>query len=470
MNARVESALADVLATAGMDPAEAARVSVCSADPVLPTPFPLGTAGAAAIAAVGLAVDALHRAAGHAPQQIGIAVPDAAAAVRGNEFLRRNGQPVEDLWRGISGFQQTGDGRYLRFHCNFPEHERAALAVLGCSADKRSLASSLKKWSAPDLEDAILDGGGCAYMARTAEEWADHPQAAALAGLPLLEIERIGDADPTPLPAGPRPLSGVRVLDLTRVIAGPVIGRTLAEHGATVMRVASPHLPFIEPLVIDTGHGKLSTHLDLNVERDGATLRRLIGDADVFVQGYRPGAIAGKGFSAEDVARLRPGIVCVDLSAWSHAGPWSHRRGFDSLVQTATGWALELGGAAPKLQPASAIDYVSGYLGAFGALVALRRRAAEGGSWRVRLSLAQTGRWISGLGRVDDPDVRERPVLEGKDVAYRMQRADSEFGRLEFLGPVLTLSETPPMWATPPVPLGTHRPDWPNAADDTRNR
>ena len=160
----------------------------------------------------------------------------------------------------------------------------------------------------------------------------------AVGALPVFSIERIGDAPPQPLAAAPRPLGGVRVLDLTRIIAGPVCGRTLAAHGADVLLVTAPHLPAIEPLVIDTGRGKLSCRIDLRDPVGQSTLRALLRDTDVFVQGYHPGALRSLGFGPEEVARLRPGIVYVSLSAYSHVGPWAGRRGFDSLVQTASGF------------------------------------------------------------------------------------------------------------------------------------
>ena len=206
---------------------------------------------------------------------------------------------------------------------------------------------------------------------------------------------------------------------MTRVLAGPVCGRLLAGFGADVMRIAGPHLPSVETLVIDTGLGKLSAHLDLRQAADRDRLSALAGEADVFVEAYRPGAIAGHGFTPEALAAVRPGIVCVDLCAFSHAGPWHASRGFDSLVQSASGIAHEGGdGDAPKHLPAQALDHVTGYLAAFGAMIALARRAREGGSWLVRLSLAQTGHWVTGLGRLDiGIDGRTLPDPTAEDVA-----------------------------------------------------
>ena len=205
-----------------------------------------------------------------------------------------------------------------------------------------------------------------------------------------------------PLAAGPRPLSGIRTLDLTRVIAGPVACRTMAEHGADVLKISRRDLPGAGPLDIDTGIGKRSCFLDLREAGDNATLRALVQQGDIFIQSYRPGAMAGNGFGFDDLAAMRPGIVCATLSAWGRVGPWSGRRGYDTIVQSATGMAHFTGGAAgPALLPVSAIDYISGNIMAFGAMVALHRRATIGGSWLVRVSLAGVGHWMRSLGLLD---------------------------------------------------------------------
>lgn len=256
------------------------------------------------------------------------------------------------------------------------------------------------------------------------------------------------------------PLAGIRVLELTRVIAGPVAGRTLAQHGADVLRIASPDLPDLPGLEADTGAGKLSAHLDLD-DRDAARrLRALVREADVVSQGYRPGALAARGFSPEALAAERPGIVCVTLSAWSHEGPWHARRGFDSLVQSTTGF-VDWSGARPRPLPAQVLDHVSGYLMAYGAMVALARRAQDGGSYHVRVSLCQTAEWLNRLGRLDGQDGRalHDPTLE--DVAAFLIDTDSPYGRIRHVRPVVELSETPPRWSRPAVPPGTHPAEWP---------
>ena len=232
----------------------------------------------------------------------------------------------------------------------------------------------------------------------------------------MLEIIRIGDSDPEPLLAGERPLSGIRVLDLTRVLAGPTCARTLAEHGADVLKITAAHLPNLGYQEWDTGHGKLSAQLDLRVPSDVETLRALVRQADVFSQGYRPGSLANARLSPEELAALRPGLVYVSLSAFGHTGPWASRRGFDTVVQTVSGMTIRQAEAlpgktpGPQFYPVSAIDYCTGYLMAFGAMVALTRRAREGGSWLVRISLAQVGKWIADRGEVPAAALKDVPV------------------------------------------------------------
>jgi hypothetical protein len=308
-------------------------------------------------------------------------------------------------------------------------------------------------------------------MARTQAEWANHAQAAAVAALPLLEIVRIGDSAPEPLPVGTRPLSGIRVLDLTRVLAGPTCARTLAEHGAEVMKITAAHLPNLGYQEWDTGHGKLSAQLDLRVQSNVEILRGLVRQADVFSQGYRPGSLAARGFSPEELAALRPGIVCISLSAFGHTGPWASRRGFDTVVQTVSGMTIRQAEAVPgrkpgpQFYPVSAIDYCTGYLMAFGAMVALARRAREGGSWLVRTSLAQVGKWIVDRGEVPAGMLSDVPAdFSRAEIESWATWSETPSGRLRHLKPVVQLSETQPYWARPSVPLGYHPPAWPTAA------
>ena len=438
------------------------------ADPILPTPFRIGETAAASLASVGLAVSDLWQLRTGRRQEISVDARRATASLRSGKYLVLDGKPVAAERTPVMGVYPAKEGRWSYLHCNFPNHRDAALGVLGVEEDREAVRRVVAQWDALELEEAIIAAKGAGGMVRTMQEWAQHPQSAAVASLPLLEIQKIGDCPPQPLPEGSRPLSGIRVLDLTRVLAGPTCARTLAEHGADVMKISGPHLPFSPSQELDTGHGKLSAHVDLRESTQVEALRDLIRETDVFSQGYRPGTLAQRGLSPKDLAELRPGIVYVSLSAFGRVGPWAERRGFDTVVQTVSGITHRQGelfpGAepGPQFYPVSAIDYLTGYLMAFGALVALTRRTREGGSWLVRVSLAQTGRWLVDRGQVPEPELKDVPEeFTAEEIERWCTTTDSPSGRLSHLAPVLELSETSPYWARPTVPLGSHDPVWP---------
>jgi crotonobetainyl-CoA:carnitine CoA-transferase CaiB-like acyl-CoA transferase len=465
-------ALRKILPIAGWSDGRAAAVVFTGGvDPVLPTPFRIGAAGAATLAATGLAATELWEARSGRRQQVTVDLRQATASLRSGHYIKHAGARVSPARNSIMGVYPTRDGRWSYLHCNFPNHRAAALGVLGVAEDRDTVARAVATWNAADLEEAIIAAKGAGGMARTQAEWARHPQAAAVAALPLMEIMRIGDSAPEPLPTGDRPLSGIRVLDLTRVLAGPTCARTLAEHGADVLKITGAHLPNLGYQEWDTGHGKLAAELDLRTPGDVDILRGLVHKADVFSQGYRPGTLGNRGLSPEELTAMRPGLVYVSLSAFGHTGPWASRRGFDTVVQTVSGMTIRQAdsipgkASGPQFYPVSAIDYCTGYLMAFGAMVALARRTREGGSWLVRISLAQVGRWIVDLGEVPDAALRDIPA---EFTASELQRwsmaSETPCGRLDHLKPSVQLSETPPYWARPSVPLGYHRPVWPSTA------
>ena len=438
------------------------------ADPVLPTPFRIGAAGAATLAASGLAAMGLWQVRTGRGQRVTLDLRQATAALRSSHYLQLAGTDVSSERNTIMGFYPTRDRRWAYLHCNFPNHRAAALSVLGVPEDREAVARAVATWNAADLEEAIIAAKGAGGMARTQAEWARHPQGVAVAALPLMEIMRIGDSAPEPLPAGDRPLSGIRVLDLTRVLAGPTCARTLAEHGADVLRITGAHLPGLGYQELDTGHGKLSAELDLRAQGDVDVLRGLVRKADVFSQGYRPGTLANRGLSPEELVAVRPGLIYVSLCAFGHHGPWASRRGFDTVVQTVSGMTMRQAecfpgkSSGPQFYPASTIDYCTGYLMAFGAMVALSRRTREGGSWLVRISLAQVGKWIVDLGEVPSAALEGIPAeFTANELESWSTVSETPSGRLRHLKPAVQLSETPPYWARPSVPLGYHRAVWP---------
>ena len=437
-------------------------------DPILPTSFRIGDTSTAALSAVGLAVSDLWESKTGRKQRVSVDARRATASLRSGKYMQMDGAGVSTERNMVMGTYPTKDGRWSYLHCNFPNHRAAALSVLGVNEDRDEVTKAVAKWDAFDLEEAIIEARGAGGMVRSMEEWAIHPQAAAIASLPLMDIVKIADSPPEPLPDGSRPLSGVRVLDLTRVLAGPTCARTLAEHGADVMKITAGHLPNIGYQEYDTGHGKLNATLDLRDGRQMETLRGLVRQTDVFSQGYRPGTLGGRGLSPEELAELRPGIVYISLSAFSHEGPWASRRGFDTVVQTVSGITQRQGelfpGAipGPQFYPVSAIDYLTGYLMAFGGIVALNKRIHEGGSWLVRISLAQVGRWLVSQGEIPETRLKEVAAeFTPEEIAGWLMVSETPMGNLGHLSPVIGLSESAPRWSRPSVPLGYHDPVWP---------
>ncbi len=375
-----------------------------------------------------------------------------ATAVTSEKHFRLRGEPV-DAWAALSGFWPTADG-WLRTHANYPHHRARLLTALGLpeSTTANELRARLATMTAFDAETAVVGAGGVAAAVRTEAEWRAHPQSRAVAPQPLLALARVGDAQARPLPPAPltEPLAGVRVLDLTRVLAGPVATRTLALWGADVLRIDSPRLPEPELQHLDTGAGKRSALLDLAIAGDLAALDALLDTADVVVTGYRSASLDRFGLSPEALAERHPGIVVARLTAWGTTGPWADRRGFDSIVQAASGisWLESKDGTTPGALPAQALDHSAGYLLATGVTTALRRQRAEGGSWLVETSLARVAAELLGMPR--DPR-RTVPTWEPTVVA----RGDvtSAAAALHFEG-------GPDDWAMPPVAWGSSQPRW----------
>jgi crotonobetainyl-CoA:carnitine CoA-transferase CaiB-like acyl-CoA transferase len=459
--------LAGLWILAGGDASALDNVTLTGDEPQLPSSFRVAAAAQASIAAAGLAAANIWRLRSGQSQDVAVDMRHAVVECRSERYLRVDGKPPGPAWDAIAGVYKTRDNRFVRLHTNFPHHRDAVCKVLACKPERDDVQAALMQWDGEAFETAAYAGGCVVAMMRSHEEWSASPHARALAELPLLSIEKIGEAEPKPWAQGDRPLAGVRVLDLSRVIAGPVAGRTLAVHGADVLLISGPGLPSIPWLTIDNGRGKLTSFVELKSERGRDVLRGLLAQADIFSQGYRPTSIAALGFSPEDAARINPGIVYVSLSAYGHAGSptssWAGRRGFDSLVQTSTGFNHAEGQAAgvdgPKELPAQMLDHATGYMMAFGAMMAKARQSREGGSWHVRVSLAQTGRWLWNLGRVANGFTTED--LKGETVQPFIEEVPSGFGPLRSVRHSAKLSKTPAFWDRPAMPLGSHPPQWP---------
>ncbi|KAF7983698.1 hypothetical protein HWV62_19623 [Athelia sp. TMB] len=484
---------------AGLPPAALSALTftpASGADPAVNSSFRLGTAAQTAIGVSALAAAHFHALRTGIEQGVAVDARHAILEFQSELFYTLDGQPpAGSMWDPLAGVYATADG-FVRLHTNFPHHRAGLLALLQCpaDADRATVQAALRPWRATAFEDAAAACGMVASALRTFEEWDAHPQAAALARQPPVTITKVGDAPrraPTP---GKRPLEGIRALDLSRVLAGPVCGRTLAAHGADVLLLTAPHLPALPLLDADTARGKRAAQLDLRTPAGRDTLAGLVEGADVFLQAYRPGGLAEKGFGVADVVRARPGIVYASLTAYVWEGPWKDRRGsrrqFDSLVQTATGFnhaeaeafAVSQGQGgdvplAPRALPMQALDHAAGYLLAFGISAALCRTITEGGSWEVRVSLAAVGQWLRALGRLG-PDafcvgrpmpragVPLDPEIAAVAVTLKEARGDGDNdvvnGRktMTAVGHAAVLEKTPAREGEVPLALDTHGPVW----------
>ncbi|HEY0824132.1 MAG TPA: CoA transferase [Ramlibacter sp.] len=453
--------LADLWRLAGLPQEALSCVVLAGSDPVYPSSFAVATAAQSTIAAAALAACELGHARGTPRQAVSVDAVHAAAECLG--WFSIDGR-VPELWDRFSGLYRARDG-WVRVHANFRHHREGALRLLGldpAGADRQAAEQAMLSWDAQAFEDAAAQAGLVAAALRSFAQWDATAAGRAIAAQPLFTISRIGESEPLPLAAlsaSQLPLEGVRVLDLTRILAGPVGGRALAAYGADVMLVNAPHLPNIEAIA-DTSRGKRSALLDLRTPEGRAGMDALLESTHVFVQGYRPGALQALGQGAEAVAARRPGIVYVSLSAYGTEGPWKDRRGFDSLVQTATGFNLAEGEAAgdagrPRALPMQILDEATGYLIAFGASAALLRQQREGGSWHVQVSLAQTGHWLRQLGRVPGGFAVTPPDLEPF-----LETSDSRWGALRAVRHGAVLGRTPASWRRPSERPGDSPPRW----------
>ena len=455
--------LAPIWLAAGL-PADALQhLTLSGREPVLPSSFAVGRAAQTSLAAAALAATELWFRRNGLRQRLRVDMRHAALECSARFSI--DGR-MPELWDKIAGLYPCADGGWVRLHTNFAHHRDGVLRLLGLpigpETPRVAVAAALLDWRALDFEQAASEARLVVAALRSFADWDGHPQSAAVAERPLVDVERVGDGTPLALPDLPRaarPLQGVRVLELTRILAGPAGGRTLAAYGADVLLVNAPHLPNIEAIA-DMSRGKLSALADLREPAGRDALRAALRDAHVFVQGYRPGGLAALGFGPVDLAAMRPGIVAVSLSAYGESGPWAGRRGFDSLVQSATGFNLAeaqaAGSAQPKALPVQILDMTTGFLIAFGAQAALLRQQTEGGSWHVRVSLARTAQWLRELGRVENGFSAPTP-----DFAGLMETVPSGYGALTAMRHAAEFSHTPPGGARPSVPPGTNPLAWP---------
>ncbi|KAF9241071.1 CoA-transferase family III [Melanogaster broomeanus] len=435
--------------------------------------FKLGSAAQTSIGLSGLGAAYFHSLRTGTMQEVTVDARHAILETRSESWYTVDGEiPRSSPWDPLAGLYKTKDNSYVRLHTNFPHHRDGIVKLLKCEPTREAVQSALMQWNAEDFEEEAARQKMCVSAYRSFDEWRKHPQAAALINTPPVYIVKIGEAPKREvIPAAKRPLEGIRVLDLCRVLAGPVCGRSLAAHGADVLL--------------------RTTQLDLTQASARDKLKELASEADVFLQAYRPGGLEEKGFGPRELAKLRPGIVCANLTAYGWEGPWKDKRGFDSLVQTATGWNWAEGEAfaafsgsevkgkpEPKALPMQALDHCSGYLLAFGIHAALAKTITEGGSWEVRTSLAAVGQWLRSLGRLSpevafgegrplpprsvplDPEIMSFSAILHEAKGDRKRAADAHLRTMTAISHAAILSKTPVGVAEAPMGLDRHEPAW----------
>ncbi|WP_050603068.1 CoA transferase [Ruegeria sp. 6PALISEP08] len=430
----------------------------------LPSAFAVSELATASFATVGQQMTRLMQALNLSTKEPEVIVDHRLASLWFGYSFKPDGWDMPSLWDAVAGDYKASDG-WIRLHTNLPRHREAALKVLGTPPERAAVTNAVKSWAIADLETTVVAEGGVAAAMRSRAEWLEHPQGRAVSRDPLIGWQgpRYVKLRDRPQATAERPLAGLRVLDLTRVLAGPVSTRTLAGFGAEVLRIDPPD--WDEPGVIpDISLGKHCTYLNLKAEDGLKRLQELMSQADVFVHGYRPGALDALGLTRAKRDELAPNRIEVTLDAYGWQGPWSTRRGFDSLVQmsagiahTGMGWAQA---DKPTPLPVQALDHATGYLMAAAVLSALSEAASGNSIMHAHLSLARTAELLAVLGKDDAEAAPINPT--SKD--YNAEPEASGWGPGHRLNPALQVGEASMRWDLPASKLGTSKPVWPFTA------
>ncbi|WP_158673866.1 CoA transferase [Streptomyces klenkii] len=446
-------------------------VKITGADPVTSSVHRIGDAAAAALAALGTEAAAVHQQRGGAAQDVTVSVEAAVRQLMAVFYTRMRGVPVAHMQEdpnllGNSDFYRAADGRFVFVLFSYPHLRDIACRVLDCPPDRERIAAAVAQWDALRLEEAICERGGTAIAVRTQDEWRRHPQGRLLAEGPLIRIEKLGESAPEPFPEpfpaadGGLPLAGVRVLDNTHVIAGPIAARITAELGADVLHLSAPGRPDPVGMIVETGIGKRAAFCDLTDPAQAAAFWSTLAGADLYVSNYLN--LDSKGFGPKTLAERRPGLVVLDFHGWGTQGPWAQRGGFDQLASAATGFAAEEGSFdAPRLPPTYLLnDYLAAVLGATGALEALRRRAREGGSYRVHVDLAKVCMWVQDLGLLPREQVAGLPAPDPARTGAGLATVHGPFGEVCYLPTQVGYSSLAPRLNRTAEPLGASPLAW----------
>ncbi|HBM16984.1 MAG TPA: hypothetical protein DD381_11660 [Lentisphaeria bacterium] len=480
-NTNIDKQLEFLLRLGKIDP-ETAHLKITGQDPVTDSPWHIGEASAAALAAISSCVSGIWdiRKGSKQKQEVNINVAEAALSTYRCHYMKQNGYavPLPDIDYPTVGLYPTQNNKFVFINGGYPALRRGILRILNCPDDPDAIASSLSKWKAEDIEKEMQSKGYCCAMCRSPEEWIQSEQGMALyksvysdGFIRAVEIEKISDGVPqpfAPLKSNSMPLSGIKVLDITHVLAGPTCGMMLAEQDAAVIRINGPQLPVILPFVMDTGHGKLNTQIDLKTQEGKDILWKLIDNgADVLTYSFRPEKLESLGFSPKTIAdRLSQkgkGFIYASINCYGHTGPWKNYPGWEQLAQTVTGLAHVQGGdSAPKLLPTYPNDYITGYLAAYGILAALIRRAKEGGSYHVKVSLCTTAMWLQSFGRIDAKSLPPPKIDDSMIKRILISNESTGYGAMSYFGHPIKYSATKAHWNRPTVPIGLNKPEWPD--------
>jgi len=466
-------ALDMILAAIGLrESSYAGKVTIRGKDPILASRHRFGEIMAAAQAAFGMALGELWQQRGGSPQSVTTSVRNGVHQHHGIAFMRQNGRkiPFTDFGAGVgvdsplSGeFYPTRDGRFVKIEIYYPRLRDAMYKVLKCAPTQRAVEAAIMQWDAETLERAIREESGAIGVVRTAAEWLAHPVGRRLAGKPVIEVEKIGDSDPVPLPqGGPKPLSGLRVLDCSHVVGGPITARTLAEFGADVLHISKPNYPDHMNWRLETDIGKRAAYCDFDDEADNRRFFELLQRADIFTCSYLN--LDQRGISPRRLANSKPGIIAHELRCFDFEGEWANFRGFDMMAVTVSGYVDAEGAVDAPLMPLQVIfaDYLAAYAGAAGIAAALLRRATEGGSYQVRVSLTRMCMWAQELGLLDHSALNG--TLPFADIATQtdvpVTTISSPFGEITYLPSLIDMPDIKPGYVRGPQPLGSSLLEW----------
>jgi crotonobetainyl-CoA:carnitine CoA-transferase CaiB-like acyl-CoA transferase len=468
-----QQALDMILAAIGLRESDyKGKVTIQGKDPILASRHRFGELMAAAQSAFGMALSELWQLRGGKPQNVTTSVRNAVHQHHGIAFMRHNGRqlPFTDYGSGggvdspLSGeFYPTRDGKFVKIELFYPRLRDAMFKVLKCAPTQRAAEAAIMQWDGEALERAIRDESGAIGVVRSAEQWLAHPVGQRLAAKPVIEVEKIGDSAPIPFPkGGEKPLSGIRVLDCTHVIGGPVTARTLAEFGADVLHLSKPNYPDHVNWRLETDIGKRAAYCDFTDDADTRRFFDLLQKADVFTCSYLN--LDQRGISPRRLATSRPGIISHELRCFDFEGEWANFRGFDMIAVAVSGYVDAEGAIDAPIMPLQVIfaDYLAAYAGAAGVAAALHRRAIEGGSYQVRVSLTRICMWANEVGLLDGSALNGTmpfaDITKQKDVP--VTKIDSPFGEITYLPSLIDMPDIKPGFVRGPQPLGSSLLEW----------